>query len=115
MGVRNYSTRRRRVPAPDAHNHHNPTRTDLNFNIARAYNRAKQKHGGDRKSGRIKRKKAPCDDPLERVTGSMGTVGAADCILVMTRVRTEDEAALFLDGRDLEACELAKRWDRDTG
>ncbi len=54
-------------------------------------------------------------DPVEAVSGSMGLTGAADCVLVMSRVRGKKDATLFVSGRDVEEAELGACWDALTG
>lgn len=50
-------------------------------------------------------------DPLEEVTGSMGLTGAADVILVLKRIREENDGTLFVTGRDVEERKIPIAWD----
>lgn len=57
-------------------------------------------------------RKAASDDPLERISGTMGISGAADSLGVLQRSRGGDEATLFITGRDIEdESNLALRFD----
>ena len=46
------------------------------------------------------------DDPLERVSGSMGLTGAADAVLLLDSKRGEEDATLSITSRDFEAQKL---------
>jgi hypothetical protein len=54
-------------------------------------------------------RKAQADDQLDTVSGSIGRTGALDTILLLTRVRGEDDAILFATGRDIPEQSLALR------
>lgn len=57
-------------------------------------------------------RKAASDDPMQRISGTQGLTGSVDNVLVLTRERGRMDAALFVDGRDIEeAQELALRLD----
>lgn len=56
-------------------------------------------------------KKAKSEDALEEVSGTNGIAGSADGILVLTRARSENEAELFMTGRDIEEAQLALEFD----
>jgi hypothetical protein len=61
-----------------------------------------------------KLKDAP--DVFERISGSQGLAAAADTIMLLDREnRLEAKAVLSIDGRDVEAQELALEHDLDTG
>jgi len=45
-------------------------------------------------------------DPVEQVRGSIGVTGSADTILVLRRVRGQEEGSLLITGRDVEEQEL---------
>jgi len=59
-------------------------------------------------------KKAKADDALEEVSGTNGIAGSADGILVLTRARNENEAELFITGRDIEEAQLALEFNPQT-
>lgn len=50
-------------------------------------------------------------DALDSISGTNGLSGAADASLILTRVRGQAEAALFITGRDVEETTLALRFD----
>jgi RecA-family ATPase len=52
-------------------------------------------------------RKAPTEDFLEEVSGTLGLTGAADSVLVLKRDRQAAEGTLSLTGRDIEERELA--------
>jgi len=55
------------------------------------------------------------DDPLDEVTGSIGMVGAVDSILILKRERGQQEATLYVTGRDIEQeLRLALTFDQTT-
>jgi hypothetical protein len=56
-------------------------------------------------------KKAPADDALDEISGTLGFAGSADGTLILTRARNENEAALFVTGRDVEDKKLALLFD----
>jgi hypothetical protein len=56
-------------------------------------------------------RKMEAADPIDSVSGSVGTTGAADAVLVLKRERGQHDATLFLAGRDVEERELALSWD----
>lgn len=47
-------------------------------------------------------RKATSDDPLQMVSGTQGMTGGVDNVLVMKRERGQMDAALYVDGRDIE-------------
>jgi hypothetical protein len=56
-------------------------------------------------------KKGKAEDALEEVSGSMGIGGATDGTIILTRARSENEAELFITGRDVEEGSLALEFD----
>lgn len=54
------------------------------------------------------------EDPVDLVSGSTGLTGAADGVCVLTRMRRQTGAELFVTGRDFEETSLALEWDKDT-
>jgi hypothetical protein len=56
-------------------------------------------------------RKLPADDPLDTISGTLGISGAADGILVMARDRCQNDATLFVTGRDVDETKLALRFD----
>lgn len=52
-------------------------------------------------------RKAASTDDIDLVLGSTGLVGAADSVLIMKRARGENDAVLFVTGRDVEEQSLA--------
>lgn len=56
-------------------------------------------------------KKGKAEDAIEEVSGTLGTAGATDGTLVLTRARTENDAELFVTGRDVEEQHLALEFD----
>ena len=60
-------------------------------------------------------RKAPADDPLEEISGSLGLTGACDGVLVLKRERGAADASLFVTGRDIEEeQDLALKWTQQT-
>src|SRR5260370_9523501 len=60
-------------------------------------------------------RKMRADDPLDEVTGSIGMVGAVDSILILKRERGQQEATLYVTGRDIEQeLRLALTFDQTT-
>lgn len=55
-------------------------------------------------------RKLSAEDPMDRVSGSLGLSGAADCVLVLRRPRGERVATLMIMGRDIEERELPLVW-----
>lgn len=56
-------------------------------------------------------RKAQADDPLESITGTLGLTGGADGVLVLRRDRGNQDASLFVTGRDVEEQDLGLRLD----
>jgi AAA domain len=55
------------------------------------------------------------DDVLDEITGSIGLTGAVDGALILKRERGQQEATLFVTGRDIEhEQQLALRFDAQT-
>src|SRR5260370_35550006 len=55
------------------------------------------------------------DDPLDEDAGSIGRVGAVDSILILKRERGQQEATLYVTGRDIEQeLRLALTFDQTT-
>ena len=52
-------------------------------------------------------RKAPAEDVLDTVSGSLGFTGAADCVLVLSRSRGQAQAVLNVMGRDVDEQQLA--------
>lgn len=52
-------------------------------------------------------KKAKGADVIDEVSGTLGLAGSTDGTLVLTRARSENEAELFVTGRDIEEKSLA--------
>lgn len=59
-------------------------------------------------------RKGASEDVLEEVSGTMGQTGAADGILVLNRLRSNNEAKVFITGRDVDEQELALQFDKET-
>jgi hypothetical protein len=60
-------------------------------------------------------RKSPSDDPLDRISGTLGLPGAADAVMVLRRERGQADGTLFVSGRDVEERELAVGWSAETG
>ncbi len=60
-------------------------------------------------------RKAEASDSVETVTGTFGTAGAADTIMVVKRTLGEGDATLCVTGRDVVEQELALRFEPDSG
>jgi hypothetical protein len=56
-------------------------------------------------------KKAAAEDVVDELSGTLGLAGASDGTLVLTRARAENEAELFITGRDIEEKHLALEFD----
>jgi phage/plasmid primase-like uncharacterized protein len=56
-------------------------------------------------------RKMEADDPIEKVSGSMGLTGAADSILVLDR--KAEGVTLYGRGRDIEEIETAMQFDKE--
>ncbi len=56
--------------------------------------------------------KKDSDDPIDLISGSNGIAGAADTLMVLKRSRKNDDATLFITGRDVEEQELAMALDK---
>ena len=54
-------------------------------------------------------------DFLEQVSGTNGIAGAADCTIVLTRLRGELAGELNITGRDVEEASYAMVWRPETG
>src|SRR5262249_28579812 len=60
-------------------------------------------------------RKAPADDPFDRITSAMGVARAADAALVCDRERGSQTASLWITGRDItEEREDALTWHPET-
>lgn len=56
-------------------------------------------------------RKAESEDPLDRISGTLGLAGSADGTLILERKRGRADAFLHIDGRDIkEAQELGLQW-----
>jgi len=61
-------------------------------------------------------RKMESDDPLDMVSGSTGTTGAADTLAILSRIRGQNDGALFVTGRDIEEdVNVAMEFDHSTG
>lgn len=61
-------------------------------------------------------RKAGAQDILDEVTGSTGMVGTVDTILVLKRERGQEQATLYVTGRDIpRECLLSLRFDSASG
>lgn len=58
-------------------------------------------------------KKAAADDVVDEISGTLGLAGSADGLLVLHRVRGENEATLNVTGRDVDDQKLALTFDPD--
>lgn len=56
-------------------------------------------------------RKSPAENPFDEVSGTLGITGAADSIFVLERKHEEEEASLFVTGRDVEEETLTLRFD----
>lgn len=56
-------------------------------------------------------KKAAADDVVDEISGTLGLAGAADGLLVLSRARGENEANLFITGRDIQDEDMALTFD----
>lgn len=59
-------------------------------------------------------RKGASDDVVEDVSGTLGLSGAADGIMVLQRSRNDNDAKVFVTGRDVKDAELALQFDPDT-
>lgn len=59
-------------------------------------------------------KKGQQDDIVDEISGTLGLAGAADGITVLTRARSDNEASLFITGRDVQDEELALRFNPEA-
>jgi hypothetical protein len=59
-------------------------------------------------------RKGASDDVVEDVSGTLGIAGAADGIIVLQRARNDNEAMIFITGRDVADTELSLRFDPDN-
>ena len=53
-------------------------------------------------------RKGASEDVLEEVSGTMGLTGVADGILVLNRSRNDNDAKVFVTGRDVSEQELVR-------
>ncbi len=61
------------------------------------------------------RKMKDTADPFNMISGTNGIMGAADTIFVMTKSQRDDEEAnLYITGRDVEGSSIVIRFDEDT-
>ncbi len=58
-------------------------------------------------------RKGASEDVVEDVSGTLGIVGAADGMMILQRARNDNEAKVFVTGRDVVDTELALRFDPD--
>ncbi|HYH69401.1 MAG TPA: AAA family ATPase [Urbifossiella sp.] len=56
-------------------------------------------------------RKSPAENPFDEVSGTLGITGAADSIFVLERKHEEEEASLYVTGRDVEEETLTLRFD----
>lgn len=59
-------------------------------------------------------RKTPGQDVLDEITGSTGFIGAVDGMLILKRVREQEEASLFVTGRDIPEQSLPLFFDPAT-
>jgi hypothetical protein len=59
-------------------------------------------------------RKAPSEDELHMVSGTQGLAGVADGLLVLTRTRSENDAQIFVTGRDVQEVKLSIEFDEET-
>jgi AAA domain len=59
-------------------------------------------------------RKGKSEDIVEDVSGTLGIAGAADGIIVLERSRNNNEAKIFVTGRDVADTELALQFDQNT-
>jgi hypothetical protein len=59
-------------------------------------------------------RKGASEDVVEDVSGTLGIAGAADGIIVLQRSRNDNEAKIFITGRDVPDSELALRFDPES-
>ena len=59
--------------------------------------------------------KTGADDPVMRISGTMGLTGACDTTLVLERAANDPNGTLHVRGRDVAEREVALQFDRDTG
>jgi hypothetical protein len=59
-------------------------------------------------------RKGVSEDVVEDVSGTLGIAGATDGIMVLTRARNDNDAKIFVTGRDVADTELALRFDPET-
>jgi hypothetical protein len=59
-------------------------------------------------------RKTPGQDVLDEITGSTGLIGVVDGMLILKRVREQEEASLFVTGRDLPEQSLSLLFDPTT-
>jgi hypothetical protein len=58
-------------------------------------------------------RKMGASDPIDEVSGTLGLTGAADGVLVLKRQRGQNDATLFVTGRDLDERDIALRWESE--
>ena len=58
-------------------------------------------------------RKAGSEDVFDTVSGTLGTTGGADAILILQRDSGRRDAKLSITGRDIEEQQLELRWDPD--
>lgn len=59
-------------------------------------------------------RKAPSEDFIDEITGTLGIAGAADVIMVMRRARGSQDVALHITGKDVPEQGLSLRCDWNT-
>lgn len=57
-------------------------------------------------------RKADAEDPLDKISGTIGLSGGADTILILDRKRGKTDATLFCTGRDIEEVKLSLCFDQ---
>ncbi len=60
-------------------------------------------------------RKGAAEDPLDRISGTLGLSASPDTILVLERSRGKADATLHLTGRDVEEAEYALSWTPGAG
>lgn len=59
-------------------------------------------------------RKGASEDVVEDVSGTLGIVGAADGMMILQRARNDNEAKVFITGRDVADTELALQFDPEN-
>ncbi|HSW61147.1 MAG TPA: AAA family ATPase [bacterium] len=54
------------------------------------------------------------NDPQDLISGTAGLAGAADQYIILNRKVKKADACVYIEGRDIEAQEIALKWNPDT-